>query len=735
MIKLREYQRQAVDAIKDAYRRGVRRPAIVHATGAGKTVALARLASEHLREVGGRALVVAHRIELIENNAQKICDADPTLNVGIVKGNRNETRADVISCSVQTLAGERRRQMVTDVSLVIIDECFPAGTLVGGMPIERLEEGDLVPSWDEVTGAEVHAPVVMLMKRRPDALVRVVFGDERQLICTPNHPIMTDGGWCPAGGLLSGDLVVSFTHGAVALTRVDHVEVLEPGRDGTYGGMCPDGLVYNVEVAGTHTYLVNDGILVHNCHRAAAKSYLDVLRHYGCYSAGRQAGALAAGFTATMVRGDDRALGDVWQEIVHTKDIASLVREGYLVRPRGLRVRVEDLDLSKVKKSGGDYQADALGSAIEQSLAPEAIAKAMAEHAPDRRTILFAPTVHSAGVIAEALREEGFTAAVVHAGTPDVERRAVREDSESGKVQVVCNALLYTEGTDWPWISCVVIARPTRSKGTFVQMAGRGLRLHPGKTDCLIMMIGGSAAGHSLLAPVELFGESAEDLDRDPCSCVPGWTPPAGVDGGCRCGRRRCLDECPCGGGGQDCGCPRSVGDELLESDDDIGDDLEEVLGADGPLVAEVVDLFEGSDSAWAQTHDGVWFLSAGKERLIAIIPGDPAGRGGWDVVAMNSKGPGSRWVVKGVSELAYAMAHAEGDVTPAEQTIARREARWRRGKPSDAAAGLARNLGIALSGLETGGEVSTMIGRVFASRRIDPHVPAYARRQLAGTR
>jgi superfamily II DNA or RNA helicase len=587
-IKLHYYQREAVDAIQAAYARGVKRPAIVHATGAGKSVALSKLASEHLRDVGGRGAVVAHRIELIENNAREISDVDPTLNVGVVKGNRNETRADVVSCSVQTLAGERRRQMLADVSLVIIDEC----------------------------------------------------------------------------------------------------------------------------------------------HRAAAKSYLDILRHYGCYGANGQ-GAHAAGFTATMVRGDDKALGDVWQEIVHTKDIASLVQEGFLVRPRGLRVRVEDLDLSKVKRSGGDYQADALGEALEQSLAPEAIAKAMREHAADRRTVLFAPTVHSAGVICEALKDSGFTAAVVHAGTPDVERRQVAEDSRTGKVQIVCNALLYTEGTNWPWLSCVVIARPTRSKGTFVQMAGRGLRLYPGKSDCLIMMIGGSAAGHSLLAPVELFGASAEEIDRDPCSCVPGRRSTLdAIYGGCECGRRRCTEFCPCGGGGQDCGCPRpQLGDELEESDD-LGELLEDI-GANGPLVAHEVDLFAGSTSAWDQTYGGVWFLPAGKERLIAIVPGDPAERGGWDVVAMNAKGPGSRWVVKGVSELAYAMAHADGEVTTAEATIARKEARWRSGRPSDAAADLARRMGIPGVELMSAGEVSRHLTKTFASRRIDPRVPEYARRQL----
>jgi len=586
MIKLHYYQREAVDALKAAYARGVKRPAIVHATGAGKSVALSKLASEHLRERGGRVLALAHRVELIENNAREIEDVDPSLNVGVVKGNRNETRADVVSASVQTLAGERRRQMVAEVSLVIIDEC----------------------------------------------------------------------------------------------------------------------------------------------HRAAAKSYIDVLRHYGCYDS--QGGALAAGFTATMVRGDDKALGDVWQEIVHTKDIASLVQEGFLVRPRGLRVRVKDLDLSKVKKSGGDYQADSLGEALEQSLAPEAIAKAMREHAPDRKTVLFAPTVHSAQVICEALGKEGFTACVVHAGTPDAERRQVAEDSRLGKVQIVCNALLYTEGTNWPWLSCVVIARPTRSKGTFVQMAGRGLRLYPGKSDCLIMMIGGSAAGHSLLAPVELFGASAEELDRDPCACsirIGGYSI---FSPRCECGRRRCIESCACGGGGQDCGCPRpTLGDELEEGDE-LGELLEDI-GANGPLVAHEVDLFAGSTSAWDQTFGGVWFLPAGKERLIAIVPGDPAKRGGWDVVAMNAKGAGSRWVVKGVSELAYAMAHADGEVTHAEATIARKEARWRSGKPSEAAADLARRMGIIGVELMSAGEVSRHLTKTFASRRIDQHVPEYARRQL----
>lgn len=58
------------------------------------------------------------------------------------------------------------------------------------------------------------------------------------------------------------------TEGRVpAWVRVDRVEVLEPGSDGRFGGLCPDGHVYNLEVEDTHTYVAN-GFVVHNCHRA-----------------------------------------------------------------------------------------------------------------------------------------------------------------------------------------------------------------------------------------------------------------------------------------------------------------------------------------------------------------------------------------------------------------------------------------------------------------------------------
>ena len=67
------------------------------------------------------------------------------------------------------------------------------------------------------------------------------------------------------------------TEGRVpALVRVASVEVLEPGSDGRFGGLCPDGHVYNFEVEDDHNYFAN-GVLVHNCHHITSNSWKRVV--------------------------------------------------------------------------------------------------------------------------------------------------------------------------------------------------------------------------------------------------------------------------------------------------------------------------------------------------------------------------------------------------------------------------------------------------------------------------
>src|SRR5688572_27286236 len=106
---------------------GLRRPAIVMATGGGKTQVFCSIIEQWLTlNPGRRALVLAHRDELVEQAYDRIRIVAPALRVGIVKAERNETLARCVIASVQTLAQRRRRAMLRNVGLIVVDEAHRA---------------------------------------------------------------------------------------------------------------------------------------------------------------------------------------------------------------------------------------------------------------------------------------------------------------------------------------------------------------------------------------------------------------------------------------------------------------------------------------------------------------------------------------------------------------------------------------------------------------------------------
>ena len=126
-LPLRGYQRDAIDAVHAAWDLGIRRPAVVLPTGAGKTVIFAHLIREHMiSDRFGKPLVIVHRDELIKQAASKIKDVDPRISIGIVKAGQNEVHADVLVASIQTIRKNARLSQLQGIGLVIVDECHHA---------------------------------------------------------------------------------------------------------------------------------------------------------------------------------------------------------------------------------------------------------------------------------------------------------------------------------------------------------------------------------------------------------------------------------------------------------------------------------------------------------------------------------------------------------------------------------------------------------------------------------
>src|SRR5690606_32972909 len=109
-----------------------------------------------------------------------------------------------------------------------------------------------------------------------------------------------------------------------------------------------------------------------------------------------------------------------------------------------------------------------------------------------------------------ALCERGIPAEMVSGQIPTEERRAILGRLKSGATQVVTNCAVLTEGFDEPSISCVVVARPTKFHGLYVQMVGRGTRLYPGKKDLLVLDVTGASERHDLGAVVDLGRDTGD---------------------------------------------------------------------------------------------------------------------------------------------------------------------------------------------------------------------------------
>jgi DNA repair protein RadD len=199
------------------------------------------------------------------------------------------------------------------------------------------------------------------------------------------------------------------------------------------------------------------------------------------------------GFTATPFRmtGPLCHKDHILQEICYEANIFSLIQDGYLCRLWSRRGEHQP-DLSQVKRNhGGDYVVESLAKAVDtESVVRQAVSDAMQHIRLHNRkhSIWFCVDVEHCNRVSRELRLHGVNAPAITASTPHRERDRVAADFKSGRLQAICNVNVYTEGFNAKLVDCIVLLRPTLSKGLYQQMCGRGLRVHPEKTDgCLVL--------------------------------------------------------------------------------------------------------------------------------------------------------------------------------------------------------------------------------------------------------
>jgi ATP-dependent helicase IRC3 len=252
-------------------------------------------------------------------------------------------------------------------------------------------------------------------------------------------------------------------------------------------------------------------VLVDEAHHIVAAGYMKTLAHFGLGKAQPDSPALV-GVSATLSRADGLRLGAAIDHIVYHKDYVDMIGEKWLSDVIFTTVQ-STADVSKVRQGvGGDFQSSELSKAVNTGQINEITVRSWLAKASGRKsTLVFCVDLAHVDDLTNAFRAHGIDARLVTGSTPKLERSARLDSFRAGEFPVLVNCGVFTEGTDIPNIDCVLLARPTKSRNLLVQMIGRGMRLHPSKSNChVIDMVSSLAAG--VVSTPTLFGLDPSEL-------------------------------------------------------------------------------------------------------------------------------------------------------------------------------------------------------------------------------
>jgi len=371
VIKLRDYQREALEALDEGRHDGKRRQLVVLPTGSGKTIVAAADIKRVVEQSGKGAIFMAHRDELIRQPAAKIPLVWDDAEIGRVKAKDNQLGKAVTVASVQTIQREKRLQQLVEAqeySLLYIDEAH-------------------------------HATA--------DSYVRII-----------------------------------------------------------------DALVE-----------ANPDITI-------------------------------VGLTATPVRADGTRMSNVFSDVTYQKTMLELIQGGYLADIELQQVGF-DISLDGIPKSAGDLKPSEVRRVLTEPEIMGEMVSSWKKYAHPRRTIAFAVDVEHARQLAKAFHDGGVKSAVIHGELPTEKRTARLEAFQAGKLQVLVNCMILTEGFDdiatenASPLACIMLARPTLSQSLYIQQIGRGTRLSPGKDNCLVLDFSFNSKRHHIVQLPHLFGMDA----------------------------------------------------------------------------------------------------------------------------------------------------------------------------------------------------------------------------------
>ena len=220
-------------------------------------------------------------------------------------------------------------------------------------------------------------------------------------------------------------------------------------------------------------------IIADEAHLSRSNSWVKVIEYYDTFT---------VGMTATPVRLDSRPLGDIFDALITGVDVKWLIEHKRLAPYQYYAPTV--VDTSGLRKIAGDYVVSDLEQLMNERAIYGDVIETYKKFAMGERSIAYCVSVGHAEKVANEFQRMGIMAESIHAGTASERRRIIMDDFRDGKITVLCNVGIISEGISIDEVSCVMLLRPTESVALGIQQMMRCMRYLPGKTAKILDFVG-----------------------------------------------------------------------------------------------------------------------------------------------------------------------------------------------------------------------------------------------------
>lgn len=220
-------------------------------------------------------------------------------------------------------------------------------------------------------------------------------------------------------------------------------------------------------------------LIVDEAHLSRSNTWQKIIEYYDTYT---------VGMSASPIRLDNRPLGDIYETLVEGVDTKWLI-ENKRLAPYEYYAPMT-VDTSGLRVSCGDYVISDLERLMNERAIYGDVIASYKKIAGRERAIAYCVSIDHARQTSDHFNNAGIRSAFLSAGTPVGERRRIMEDFRAGRIQVLCNCTLLSEGISIDEISCVLLLRPTESIALGIQQMMRCMRYLPGKTAKILDFVG-----------------------------------------------------------------------------------------------------------------------------------------------------------------------------------------------------------------------------------------------------